>query len=112
MPTNLKSWEHRVVEMQKCKRVAELVARHGEAHHKVQQAGFEIWHYPLGVASRTLYSVHVSVYPDQSCQAFMFMEPSELADSPVQSPTFSESVRQGASEAFRWLGSILGRKRA
>lgn len=111
MSTNLRNWQRQVVEMQKCKQVAELVARHGKPHHKVQQAGFEIWHYPLGVASRVLYSVHVSVHPDQSCQAFMFMEPTDLADSPVQHSRFSESARQGATEAFRWLGSIFGRRR-
>jgi hypothetical protein len=69
--------------MQQCSRVAELVSKFGEPHHKVQQTGFEIWHYPLGVDSRMLYSVHVSVQPDGPCRAFMFMEPTELADSPV-----------------------------
>jgi hypothetical protein len=109
MSTNLTDWERRVLEMQKCKRVAELVAQYGEPHHKVQQAGFEIWHYPLGVVSGTLYSVHVSVQPDQSCQAFMFMEPSDLADSPVHRPRIRESARRGTKEAFRFLGSLFGR---
>ena len=82
MSANLKAWERRVVAMQRCSGVADLLAQFGQPHHKVQQAGFEIWHYPLGVASRMLYSVHVSVRPDQSCQAFLFFEPTELGDSP------------------------------
>ena len=109
MRTNIREWQRRVLEMQKCERVTELLARHGEPHHKVQQAGFEIWHYPLGAASGTLYSVHVSVQPDQSCQAFMFLEPTGLADSSVPRPRIGESARRGAKEAFRFLGNLFGR---
>src|ERR1700752_288901 len=109
MSPNLKDWQRRVMEMQKCTRTTDLVARYGEPHHKVQQAGFEIWHYPLGVASGTLYSAHVSVQPDQSCQAFMFMERTDLADSPAERPRIGESARRGAKEAFRFLGSLFGR---
>ena len=83
MSANLKIWQRRVVKMQQCSRVSDLLARHGEPHHKVPQKGFEIWHYPLGVSAGMLYSVHVSVQPDQSCQAFMFMEPTDLGDSPA-----------------------------
>src|SRR5262245_52398213 len=81
---NLRAWERRVAEMRQCKRVSDLVARYGEPHHKDPQPGVEIWHYPLGVASRWLYSVHVAVSLDQSCQVFMFFEPTELADSPPE----------------------------
>jgi hypothetical protein len=109
MSANLEAWTRRLVEMQKCQRAADLVARHGEPHHKVQQTGFEIWHYPLGVADRMLYSVHVTVQPDQTCQAYMFFEPTDLADTPTQHPQFSQSVRRGASEAFRFLGRFIGR---
>src|SRR6266513_2799029 len=109
MSANLRAWQLRVVEMQQCKRVSELVARHGEPHHKDQQAGFEIWHYPLGAASRMLYSVHVAVQPDQTCQAFMFFEPTDLADSPAQRPTRRQSLSRGASEAFRFFGRFIGR---
>lgn len=109
MSTNLQNWELRLLEMRKCERVADLVARHGEPHHKIQHASFEIWHYPLGVASRMFYSVHVSVQPDQSCQAFMFMEPTELADTPAERPQFSHSASRGVKEVFRFLGSIFGR---
>ena len=83
MSANLRAWERRVLEMQECKRVPDLLARHGEPHHKDQQAGFEIWHYPLGVAARMIYSVHVTVQPDQTCQAFMVFEPTDLCDSPL-----------------------------
>src|SRR5215469_1885152 len=102
MSTDLKNWERYVFEMQKCQRIADLVARYGEPHHKDQQAGFEIWHYPLGIASRTLYSVHVSVHPDQSCQAFMFMEPTNRPDTSAQRSQFRQSVSRGAREAFRF----------
>jgi hypothetical protein len=109
MSANLRAWERRVIEMQQCKRVSELVARHGEPHHKDQQAGFEIWHYPLGVADRMLYSVHVTVQPDQSCQAYMFFEPRDLSDTPAQRSALRQSVSRGASEAFRFLGRFIGR---
>jgi hypothetical protein len=82
MSANLKAWERRVAQMHQRESVADLLARYGEPRHKVQESGLEIWHYPLGVASRMLYSVHVAVQPDQSCNAFMFFEPTDLADSP------------------------------
>jgi hypothetical protein len=109
MSANLRTWERHVAEMQKCKRAAEVVTQYGEPPHKDQQAGFEIWHYPLGVADRMLYSVHVTVQPDQSCQAYMFFEATDLADTPAQRPPFSQSVRRGVSEAFRFLGRFVGR---
>lgn len=68
--------------MRASKSVAELIAHFGEPHHKEQQDGFEIWHYPLGAASGTLYSVHVSVWPNQTLQAYMHMEPTSIPDSP------------------------------
>lgn len=68
--------------MQACKTVADLVARHGEAHHKVPQKGFEIWHYPLGVEKGMLYSIHVSVWPNGPRRAYLFFEPTSLPDSP------------------------------
>ena len=83
MPSNLKTWSRRLVEMQGCKTVADLVGKYGEPHHKVQQDGLEIWHYPLGVADGLLYSIHVSVWPDKY-QAYMFFEPASLSDSPPQ----------------------------
>jgi len=109
MVGNLKNWEPNGLEMQKGKRAADLVSRNGEPHHKVQEAGFEIWHYPLGVVSRMLYSVHVTVHPDQSCQAFMFMEPTNLPDSPAQRPDLGQSVRRGVRNALNFLRTLLGR---
>jgi len=109
MSANLKAWERRVLEMQQCNSTSELVARYGEPRHKDLQTGFEIWHYPLGVSSGKLYSVHVAVQADESCQAFMFFEPTDLADTPATRSELSESVRRGASNAFRFLGRLIGR---
>ena len=83
MASNLETWSRRLVAMQGCKSIADLVERYGEPHHKVRQDGFEIWHYPLGVTGGMLYSVHVSVWPDKF-QAYMFFEPTSLSDSPRQ----------------------------
>ena len=66
--------------MQECKTLDALVALHGPPHHKVQEQGFEIWHYPLGVESGMLYSIHVSVWPDQSKEAFLYFEPTSIRD--------------------------------
>jgi hypothetical protein len=82
MPTNRQRWEGRCLQMMKCKSASALVARYGEPPHKVQSDGFEIWHYPLGIASGTLYSIHVCVQPDQSARAYMHMEPSNAPDTP------------------------------
>jgi hypothetical protein len=109
MSANLRAWERRVAEMQQCKCTTDLVARYGEPHHKDQQTGFEIWHYPLGVASRMLYSAHVAVQPDQSCQAFMFFAPTDLADTPTERLEFRQSASRGVREAFRFLGRFFGR---
>ena len=109
MSAKIKAWERRVAEMQQCNRVSDLVARYGEPHHKNLETGFEIWHYPLGVESRMLYSVHVAVRPDESCQAFMFFEPTDLGDTPADRSELSESVRRGASNAFRFFGRFIGR---
>jgi hypothetical protein len=67
--------------MKDCKSIAELVRQYGEAPHKVPQDAFEIWHYPLGAESGMLYSIHVSVWPDQSSQIYMHMEPTEAPDT-------------------------------
>jgi hypothetical protein len=83
MAGNLKIWEQQLQAMKRCRNITELVSRFGEPHHRVQQQGFEIWHYPLGVASGMLYSIHVSVWPDQRSQIYLFFEPTDLADSPL-----------------------------
>ncbi len=109
MSANLQAWTRRLAEMQKCQRAAELVAQYGEPPHRDPQAGFEIWHYPLGVADRMLYSVHVTVQPDQSCQAYMFFEPTDFADTPAQRPKLRQSVGRGVGEALRFFGRYIGR---
>ncbi|KAB2969692.1 MAG: hypothetical protein F9K18_00945 [Thermoanaerobaculia bacterium] len=68
-------WQERALEMGRCPSAVELVARHGEPSHKVPHETFEIWHYPLGVASGQLYSIHVSVWPDQRCMAYLHTAP-------------------------------------
>ena len=82
MASNLQRWEKQALDMRESKSVAELVARYGQPDHKEQFDNFEIWHYPLGALSGTLYSVRVSVWPDQTFQAYMHMEPTSSADSP------------------------------
>src|SRR5215469_14865023 len=104
MPSNLQAWQRRLQEMKACKSVTELVRQHGEPSHKVPQDGFEIWHYPLGVASGMLYSIHVSVWPNQSSQIYMHMEPTSAPETPTARPRFRESASRGAKEAFRFFG--------
>lgn len=82
MNGNLQRWTRHLIEIKGCKSVAELVRKYGEPPHKVPEDGFEIWHYPLGVASGTLYSIHVSVWPDRPFQAYMYMEPVSIPDTP------------------------------
>jgi hypothetical protein len=67
--------------MQQCKTPDALVALYGAPSHKVQQQGFEIWHYPLGVDTGMQYSIHVSVWSDQPPQAFLYFEPSNVSQS-------------------------------
>ena len=82
MASNRQRWEQQALEMRKANSLADLVKRFGEPPHKQQHAGIEMWHYPLGVESGWLYSVHVSVSPDQQFDAYMHLEPTSLADSP------------------------------
>ncbi len=108
--SNLRAWQRRLQQMKECKSITDLVRLHGEPPHKVPQEGFEVWHYPLGVAGGTLYSIHVSVWPDQARQIYMHMEPTSLPETPVERPRFSQAFGRGASEAFRFLGRIFGRR--
>src|ERR1700758_1199441 len=80
--SKIREWHQRLRKMQECKTLDALVALHGPPHHKVQQQGFEIWHYPLGVESGMHYSIHVSVWPDQSKQEFLYFEPASVQDTP------------------------------
>jgi hypothetical protein len=80
--SKLPEWHRRLQKMQKCASLDALVTLCGPPQHKVQQEGFEIWHYPLGVESGTLYSIHVSVWPDRSRQPFLYFEPTSLPATP------------------------------
>src|SRR5580692_9297207 len=104
MYSNLQVWQRRLQQMKECKSIAELARQHGEPPHKVPQDGFEIWHYPLGVAGGTLYSIHVSVWPDQTSRIYMDMEPTSALDTPQEHPRFSQSASRVVREAFRFLG--------
>ena len=88
MPSNLQQWEQRLQQMKECRSITDLVRQFGEASHKVPEDGFEIWHYPLGADSGNLYSIHVSVWPDQSSQIYMHMEPTKVPDAPRQYPSW------------------------
>lgn len=72
--------------MKECSSIADLVRKFGEAPHKVPEEGFEIWHYPLGTDSGMLYSIHVSVWPDQSSQIYIHTEPTDVPDTPRRNP--------------------------
>jgi hypothetical protein len=73
--SKLPEWQRRLKKMQECHTLDALVTLCGPPRHKVQREGVEIWHYPLGVESDMTYSIHVSVRPDHSKQAFLYFEP-------------------------------------
>ena len=68
-------WHSCLEKMKACTTLDALVTMHGPPHRKVKVEGFEIWHYPLGIESGMSYSIHVSVWPDQSKQVFLYFEP-------------------------------------
>jgi len=61
--------------MSQCVTPDALVALHGPPHRKVQWAGFDVWHYPLGAEDGKMYSIHVSVRRDEPIQVVLFSEP-------------------------------------
>jgi hypothetical protein len=73
--SKIPEWHRRVQKMQECTTLDALVTLCGPPHHKIRQEAFEIWHYPLGTESGMFYSIHVSVWPDDSKQAFLYFEP-------------------------------------
>jgi hypothetical protein len=81
--SKIPQWHCCLREMQKCNTLDALVTLHGPPHHKVQREGFEIWHYPLGVESGMFYSIHVSVWPNQSKQVFLYFEPASKRRFPL-----------------------------
>ena len=102
MPSHLPNWQRLLQQMQQCKTVAELVAHHGEAHHKVPESGHEIWHYPLGVEKGMLYSIHVPIWPEGPRQAYLFFEPTVLPESAPLIPEW-----QRPAGIFALLASIV-----
>jgi hypothetical protein len=76
--SKIPEWQRCLQKMQDCKTLDALVVLHGPPHHKVQRDGFEVWHYPLGVEAGMFYSIHVSVWPDQSRQALLYFEPTSI----------------------------------
>jgi len=80
--SKLSEWQARLKRMQDCQTLDALVVLCGPPPHKFQHEGFEIWHYPLGVEGAMAYSIHVSVFPDQSKQAFLYFEPASARHSP------------------------------
>jgi hypothetical protein len=79
--SKLPEWHRRLQKMQECSTLDALVTLCGPPHHKVPQEGFEIWHYPLGAELGMSYSIHISVWPDQSKQAYLYFEPSSARES-------------------------------
>ena len=75
MASNIQKWEQSAERMRAFKSAADMVALSGEPHHKIKHGGFEIWHYPLGVESGLVYSIHVCVSADQIKQAYLYFEP-------------------------------------
>ena len=84
--SNVEKWSSLLEEMKRCQSAEELARVHGQPAHKLQHCEIEIWHYPLGAASGMLYSIHVSVWPNQSSQIYMHMEPTNVPDTPLQRP--------------------------
>src|SRR3954454_20001988 len=58
--SRIPEWHARLKKMQECKTLDALVTLNGPPHHKVQEQGFEIWHYPLGLSR-------------ECCTAFTFL---------------------------------------
>ena len=79
MASSRQRWDQQALEMRNVTNLADLVARFGEPSHKDQHSGVEIWHYALGGEAGWLYSVHVSVSPDQQFQVYMHVEPTTTA---------------------------------
>lgn len=84
--SNVEKWSRLLEEMKRCKSAAELVQAHGQPAHKLPQAQFEIWHYPLGVDQGVLYTIHGAVMGDQLKQLYLHMEPTADAIPPAKPP--------------------------
>lgn len=80
-PRELAEWTRRLEAMKHCRSSAELIARYGEPAHKLTESATKIWHYPLGIASGTLYSIHVAVDGSSRPMAYMHTEPTDQRDT-------------------------------
>lgn len=85
-PRELTEWMRRIEAMRKCRTSAELVARHGEPKHKVEDPAMQIWHYPLRIADGTLYSIHVAIAGDAAPMPYMHVEPTNEPDTAATRP--------------------------
>jgi hypothetical protein len=86
-PDDLQEWRHRIERMKQCGTAAELLAQHGEPAHKDRSSSMDIWHYPLGIAKGTLYSIHAAVMQDQLLHVYMHLEPiGDTASNPPKRP--------------------------
>jgi hypothetical protein len=85
-PRELPEWMRRLEAIKQCRTSAELLARHGEPAHKLEDPALEIWHYPLGIAGGTLYSIHVAVAGDDAPTAYLHVEPTSEPDTVAPRP--------------------------
>lgn len=73
-------WVRRLAAFREFSSANKLAETHPPSH-KAVSGGIEIWHYPLGVAGGTLYSIHVAVSGTDVPMAYMHMEPSDAPDT-------------------------------
>jgi hypothetical protein len=85
-PRELADWARLLEAMKRCRTSAELVERHGQPTHKLKDPAVEIWHYPLGIARGTLYSIHVAVDDADAPMAYMHVEPTDKPDTVAARP--------------------------
>ena len=93
-----RDWLELVATMKSFSSAADL-AEHYPPDHRVQQGGMEIWHYPLGVAGGTRYSIHVALAGEDAPQVYMHMvptgEPDTVRDQRPWWRRFLEGFRRG-----------------
>ena len=88
-PRDLVEWSRRIAAMKQCRTADELRRRYGAPGHVERHEAIEIWHYPLGVFERTLYSIHVSVPndpPNSPPQPYLHVVPTDRPDTVAARP--------------------------
>ncbi len=71
-------WSRRLLKMQKCETLHDLVGEFGQPAHKIHTGDIEIWHFPLGFHDGFLYSIHATVTTGQDLsQIYMHVEPAD-----------------------------------